>query len=268
MSGHFDAIGFRIATSDDLVSLIDHILPVTERIRVASGFYHRWNGANGEEVWIQSDEHDAVTGANPHYSGQSQLHIRITAHLVRPDDAPLDGGFIAELLTGTGESQQMEYPIVFDAPDARTYEDLVPGFAEVQITAFAHEVKMYANDAAFLESQAGAQIKFGAQSFIPIGMFGEGAEGLPPTPQPEAMFTGTVVDATTHQNLRTGESYHWALVETLGGRYDVVIDPSLLAECPPVGSILSGLFWMSGRLLSYTHEKRGWFGRLFHVKDE
>ena len=45
-------------------------------------------------------------------------------------------------------------------------------------------------------------------------------------------------------------SFYWILVDTLGGLYDVVVDPTLIAEPPTIGNIVSGTFWLSGRLLS------------------
>jgi hypothetical protein len=59
--------------------------------------------------------------------------------------------------------------------------------------------------------------------------------------------------------------YWWALVETIGGTFDVVIDPDLLSDQPRPGNVVSGWFWLSGRLLTgESHEKpaSSWWRRL------
>lgn len=102
-------------------------------------------------------------------------------------------------------------------------------------------------------------MKYASQSFIPSGLFGTSKEA----PKAEATFTGKVLETALRTNSQTGNRFHWALVETYGGRFDVVIDPDLLAEAPVAGGILSGHFWLSGRLLSYAKKEGSWIGRLF-----
>ena len=51
-------------------------------------------------------------------------------------------------------------------------------------------------------------------------------------------------------------------MESFGGTFDVVIDPTLLAIEPVVGGVISGYFWLSGRLTNYTR-KKGFIQRLF-----
>ena len=58
--------------------------------------------------------------------------------------------------------------------------------------------------------------------------------------------------AERKRNEESGGEFLWAAVDTLGGTYDVVADPSLLEIVPPPGSVLSGTFWLSGRVLSLT----------------
>jgi hypothetical protein len=54
-------------------------------------------------------------------------------------------------------------------------------------------------------------------------------------------------------------------VDTLGGTFDVVIDPELLPDRPRAGNVVSGWFWLSGRLLTAERQEApasGWFRRL------
>jgi hypothetical protein len=59
-----------------------------------------------------------------------------------------------------------------------------------------------------------------------------------------------VLAADEKINVLTGRAFYWALVETLGGAYDVVIDSNLLPGVPAAGGLISGSFWLSGRIIA------------------
>ncbi len=90
-------------------------------------------------------------------------------------------------------------------------------------------------------------MKFASQSFIPSGLFKSPDDDSPP--RAEAFFTGHVLEAERRTNALTEMDFIWCLVETLGGVFDVVIDPQLLPEVPRVGGVIQGSFWLSGRIL-------------------
>lgn len=70
------------------------------------------------------------------------------------------------------------------------------------------------------------------------------------TSQAYAIFSGHILEVEKKTNKLSEASFYWILVDTLGGLYDVVVDPRLIAEHPTIGNIVSGTFWLSGRLLS------------------
>jgi hypothetical protein len=59
-----------------------------------------------------------------------------------------------------------------------------------------------------------------------------------------------VLAADKKINVLTGRAFYWALVETYGGAYDAVIDSSLLSGVPVVGGVITGSFWLSGRIIA------------------
>jgi len=218
------------------------------------GTYLHWCDPSGAELWLQVDRNGELIGMNPHFSGQATMPVGLQS---RTDDTdhPLDGSFHAWANPAEGSSEDGDYPFLFDSPDAMTHLDLlVPSQATVQLAAFAHEVTFFDSEEAFDESQRDQEVKFAASSFIPSGLFspeGEGSEA----PSAMAIFTGAVLAAEKKVNAMSGNHFYWALVDTLGGRFDVVIDRTL-AECaPPVGGILSGSFWLTGRLVEYQKRK-------------
>ncbi len=105
---------------------------------------------------------------------------------------------------------------------------------------------------------------FGSRTFIPSGLISPSGEPVSP-PESHALITGHVLEASEQRNAVTGAPFWWALVDTEGGTYDVVIDPELLSAPVRAGNVLSGWFWLSGRLRSGDDARGargGWFKRL------
>ena len=134
---------------------------------------------------------------------------------------------------------------MFDAPDTAVYSDLsLPKQFNVQLTAFAHDLTLFASEAAYNESQ-GSEPKLATISFFPTGTFvGEGE-----TPSAHAVFTGHIADWALRRNPATQLDFYWLRVQTLGGVIDVVATPDMLENEPVAGGIAQGSFWLSGRLL-------------------
>jgi hypothetical protein len=258
MPSHFSTLGFDDEEFDSIDAWVNHVAELAEVIPVDPGQYLRWVGGSGEELWLYLDNAGDVVDLVPHFTGRSSVPLRSGERVHRDDDSPMDGAFVA--WAGTNDERSGEYPFVFDVPDAATYVDMeVPwAKAEAQIAAFAHDIEVFQSPEAFYSDQEEGP-KMASQSFIPSGMFEpDGGETRPP--KAEAMFAGHVVASATKRNAITGKPFHWALVESLYAKFDVVVDPGLLAEAPDVGSVLSGGFWLSGRLTSYPKKERSRLG--------
>jgi hypothetical protein len=92
-------------------------------------------------------------------------------------------------------------------------------------------------------------LKSASQSFIPSGLFTPAGDSTVP-PEARAIFASHVLAADEKINVLTSRAFYWALVETFGGAYDVVIDSNLLPRVPEVGGVISGSFWLSGRIIA------------------
>jgi hypothetical protein len=186
---------------------------------------------------------------NPHYAGQSAVRVGLTARLPSGGPSKLDGSFHGWADPAGDTPDTGCYPFVFDAPDYRLHDELsLPARKEVQIAAFAHEIAAFETVAAYEASQTG-DLKYASQSFIPSGLFTPAGDSTV-SPQAQAIFAGHVLAAHEKINVLTRRAFYWALVETLGGAYDVVIDSNLLAGVPAVGGVISGSFWLSGRIIA------------------
>lgn len=265
MIDHFSPIGFLIKSEDHLMEFLKQAEEDAEVIPGKRGTYFRWSGSCGAELWLQGDRRNRFIGASPHFSGESQMQIGLASRLKRPYDNALEGAFKAWAEPQREDPTKGVYPFVFDAPDFAVYTEVkLPSLATAQISAFAEEITIYESPEAFLASQTGEH-KLAAQSFIPLGLFpgtGQGTESA----DARALFAGHVLHAEEKVNDLSGETFIWALVETLGGTYDVVF-PASMIEGPLVeGNVVRGSFWLSGRLLEYTRREPSGFMRFFGRK--
>jgi hypothetical protein len=270
MPSHLSTIGFDVPTQESLVRLLEQLLPASTRIKARGGHYRLWRGRSGEEMWIQLDRAGDVVGVAPHFTGSCSVHARVASRVTRQGDTALDGAFHC-WMSPDGSAEGESYPFVFDCPDSGTYGKLrLPLVVDVQLAAFAHDVSLHASSQAFDESQAQDKVRFALQSFIPSGLFVPNESASDPPgflrdvvpPEATAIFTGQVVEGETNVNAFTGRSFHWAAVDTLSARVDVVIDPALVAAAPMAGNVISGSFWLTGRVPPLAMSRGNWLSKL------
>lgn len=247
MPNHFSTIGFPISSEEEFTTLLKNVVPHSTQINVERGHYLFWNSNAGVELWLQFDRNNNFIGVNPHYSGKSIVKVALVEKINREDDTELDAAFYGWANPSDKNFEKGDYPFVFDLPDFQTYSDLnMPEVLEIQVAAFAHELSIYESSEAFENSQD-TEPKFASKSFIPSGLFT--TNGQNNTSQAYAIFSGHILEVEKKTNKQSGASFYSILVDTLGGLYDVVVDPTLIAQPPTVGNIVSGTFWLSGRLL-------------------
>ena len=131
----------------------------------------------------------------------------------------------------------------------------------LQVAAFAQQITVHADERAYAAFQASQGTAFPSRSFIPSGLISPSGEPVSP-PESHALIAAHVIEAAPRQNSVSGEMYWWALVDTIGGTFDVVVDPGLLTGPLASGQIVSGWFWLSARVRREPPRQRGWFSRL------
>jgi hypothetical protein len=120
------------------------------------------------------------------------------------------------------------------------------------ITALGLEVTVHASPEAFAASPAsllggappdeevdGQPIRYGAESFVSYGLFGD-----PGTAQPTAFLAGIVEAAETRTNSLTGERFQAALIRTTGFAATACLAIDEHPEPPPAGGVVAGTWWM------------------------
>ena len=89
-----------------------------------------------------------------------------------------------------------------------------------QIAAFAQQLTVYDSQQAYDAAQAAQGLPFESRSFIPSGLISPSGEPVTP-PESHALIAGQVIEAAERQNAVTGQPFWWALVDTVGGTFDV-----------------------------------------------
>ncbi|MCY7374843.1 MAG: hypothetical protein LH472_02585 [Pyrinomonadaceae bacterium] len=247
-------IGFPVQSEQDVNVLITETIKFVESIKCPQGFYLRFADVSGAEIYLQGDNEQALIGFNPHFAGMSRRTVGLTAAIER-DSSQLDGGFHA-WANPCGEDVEIsgEYPFVFDVPDFRLNEiTSFPQICEIQLTAFAsNDFEIFVDEKEYDDNQDD-ELKYASKSFIPVGLFALGATSEEidlSVVRPVGKFAGEIKKFEVKTNELSGEKFYWFLVETLGGEVDVVADAKLVTIQPGIGGIVSGQFWLSGKLLN------------------
>ena len=262
MPSQFSAIGFSVSSGEDLAALASRVADRAETVNAQAGQYLKWAPPSGEQLWLQVKYSGDAMGMNPHFEGKSSVRVALEARVVRDVHTPLDGTFLAWANPPAGAAAGGDYPFVFDCPDAGVHDALaLPATVTAQIAAFAQTISIYESRAEYDAAQAAQGLSFDSRSFIPSGLISPSGEPVTP-PESHALIAGEVIEAAERHNAVTGEPFWWALVDTIGGTFDVVIDSSLVEAPVRPGNIVSGWFWLSGRLHSGAASRGGWFRKL------
>lgn len=265
MPSQFSAIGFSITSGEDLAALASRVAGDAERIRTPLGEYLKWAPPSGEQLWLQITNEGDAMGMSAHFEGRSSMRLAVEARVKRPSHTPLDATFIAWANPPDGAATGGDYPFVFDCPDAATYAELsLPVTVPAQMAAFAQQIAVYASADEFLASPDGRTGR-ASRSLIPSGLVAPDGTPRDP-PEPHALISGHVLESAVQRNAVSGEDFWWALIDTIGGTFDVVLDPDLLPGPPQPGQVVAGWFWLSGRLRLESQPAQStssWRQRLF-----
>ncbi len=244
-------IGFPTPDDQAVNEMIMHVLEHTKPIKSADGFYLIFTDVSGAEIYLQGNAQQELIGFNPHFSGKSRRTVRLTKSIER-DSSPLDGGFHAWANPFDESSESGDYPFVFDVPDFRNVEvSELPQTVEIQLTAFAsNDFKIFDTDEDYQKAQE-SELQYASKMFVPSGLFAfdenDGSIDLSVV-RPVGVFAGEIKSFELKTNELSGEKFYALLIETLGGEVDVVADPKLIVKEPQIGGIVSGQFWLSGRI--------------------
>ena len=245
-------IGFPTPDEQAINEMIMHVLEVAKPIQNQRGFYLVYTDSSGAEIYLQGNFNQELIGFNPHFAGKSRRQVGLTRAIER-ESSELDGGFHAWANPSDENVETSgEYPFVFDVPDFRAVEiESFPRIAEIQLTAFAsNDFKVFESEEDYQKAQE-SELNYASKMFVPVGLFDFGSNNLDENnvPRPVGKLAGEIKEFELKTNELSGEKFYWILVETYGGDVDVVVDPKYVPNEPQTGGIVSGTFWLSGKLI-------------------
>lgn len=246
MASHFSSIGLPTQNKDSFLEYLKMSYENGNHINTCNGTYTKWEICNGVELWGQFNKKNEAIGLNPHFSGTARMTVRIEKMVVGPNDTVLDGSFYC--WSDPDNKDDGAYPFVFDVPNMDTYKSIkLFQNVTVQLAGFAHEISAFKSDEDYEKSQD-QNPKFASESFIPSGLFNLDGNDTN-LPQAYSIFTGHIIDTKKLSNPITNYFFYWAKVKTLGGEIDIVVDPEILHEDLIVGGVVSGTYWISGKII-------------------
>lgn len=240
----FSSIGFEVSSVEDMRAWGAYVNSKGKQIEIplkGSYYYLRLNC--GAELWAQVGQDRQGMGLHPGFNGKSIIRVKAK---------PLTDGTNLTILDGLCEcwlvTDDQDYPLIFEAPNF--YQSIISDNeieVNVQVTAFAKEIAIFKGKEE--RSKDNLWGMWAEQSFVPSGSF-----GVDDDPnfvrKPIAIFSGFIREVELRTNEVTGNQFYWFIVESLSANYDVVADLVLIKSLPKVGDILSGSFYLSGKIIN------------------
>lgn len=190
---------------------------------------------------------EALVCFTPTFRPGTRLSIR--AGSLGASDCDYERPLLGDLFAD-GESL---YPIAVAIEDLAISERTIdPGMElTLEVAALAEHVDVFADEAAY---RAGGT-PMAVRSLIPSGLFATSQESEPIMPTPRVLMSGEVAESRMLRHAAFDVLFCQATVHSYGADYTVLIDHKdferlNLEDGPPAGSIVSGTFWLSGRVIA------------------
>ncbi|MBS2966321.1 hypothetical protein KGA66_24965 [Actinocrinis puniceicyclus] len=242
MANHFEAVGMAVGGREQFAELVVALVTAGEVRRVSARISdHTWTDPSGARLVAQTDG-GGIELAMPCLAGSCAA---VPVRNVRMTDAETA---TLELLDGHGEpicplAVELEDRSVLSARGGRLES------GALTLAALAEQIDVHADEDAYYAAQQDGRAKFAADFLIPSGLFPPGRTSDGWTPAARAMFAGRVLQAQTKTNTRTGGAFHHLKVRTIAAiELDVAVSGGGFDHPPASGSIVSGTFFMTGRL--------------------
>jgi len=142
-------------------------------------------------------------------------------------------------------SEGVSFPMVINMPDADLHTDLKNGdIINVQLACFSEGINLFDTKEEFEK----AQPEWSDEFFIPSGTFNP--DGTKKKSTANAIFGGYILSAEKRVNSHTAKEYYHFTVRCQGIIFDVLADAAFIIKEPKIGGILSGSFWLSGKIIN------------------
>ncbi len=249
MASHFSCVGFPVPDMTAYWALARKAATSGERLPAPDGTaLVRWTVGAGPELWAQIDRSGEVIGVTPYFSTGITYRIAVTASGEAPEE-PMDG-WIDGWMEPTEDDEPFSgaFPLradLIDFPLVRSHLGALPSIHHIELVALAHEVDLYPNESAYT-STPGETYQLPVQAFVSAPHFSvDDPSGVE---ESTALITGHVRESRLVTNTATGLPFWWIQLTTKEIPLHLFADHEMLQDEPHPGEVLSGSFWLIGRL--------------------
>lgn len=235
----YSNVGLRIKSHNDLENLTERYKDSLKLCSSDFGSYRLLTIDNCIELWfpVKSGKID-IKGCEIHYQTDCFTNVSGADWQYLSEDN-LSG--MMRVWNGTdGEL----FPLNISVPNPA----LVPptdseATYDCQISCFTQDLSIYDTVAEYEKEHPDVA----SQSVIPCGTFSHNND--PDFKQSAtAIIAGEVILCGKRQNSCTGEYYHHIRIKSLGMTFDIVADEHFITKPVNIGSIVGGVFWLSGKM--------------------
>lgn len=248
MPSHCSDMGFSFNNADEYTAFLQKIFDGGKDVPSKNGNYRKIVIDEKIEFWIQRmrsglfKRKSRIAGVEFHFSSANSTLVRFD-HWIKPKENLSGEAYVWAIYNG-----EELFPMVINMPDADLHIGLKNGDKiKVQLACFSEETSLFDTKEDYEKSQT-TEPKYSAEFFIPSGTFSP--DGTEKKPTSDIMFSGYILSAEKRTNSYTSEGYYYFAVRCQGIVFDVLADTAFITREPKIGGILSGSFWVSGKVVS------------------
>lgn len=237
-------IGFSDFTEREIARLISKGKKIET---LQEDYYIHIFDPSGPEIYFQFSKSSSLLGYNAHFLGRTSFPVAAIKKIIR-NESPLDGALLCWAAPESpADPETGLFPFAFDVPDfygQKVLKESFPQSLSVQIAAFPEKQPFLFNSENHFMEVIGNKAKIAPASVIPSGLFKKNEDY-----QSKAFVNGIIKNVDKITNGISEVPFYHLIVETAGGNIDILSAINALPVIPNQGSVISGDFWLSAKLL-------------------
>lgn len=238
MAPHFDCIGVSLTSMDDMMSLVNELVPQVEgQVTEEGGEFFLAEDPSGALVGVNVGGEGMVDCVKPSFATTTSVRVVPRGFSEDPECRFCDRLHVDVV----DENGELAYPLAIQLHNMAVARSSVPldEPSMASVVGFAEELETWPDEDAY-NANLSDELPLAPEALIPVGLFVD--EGGAPTAH--VLLTGHIAEAAVRRNEWTGGAFRWAVVRTFGGEYEIVAP----MEAPPLveSSIVRGHFWVVG----------------------
>ena len=239
MTPHFDCIGVSLTSMEEMMSLVNELVPQVEGQRTdEGGEFFLAEDPSGALVSVNVGREGMVDCVKPSFAATSSVRVVPRGFFEDPECRFCDR-LQVDVVDEDGE---VAYPVAVQLHDMAVARSSVPlgETSRACVVGFAEELRTWPDEEAYEASLSDEKLPLASEGLIPVGLFVD-EDG---TPTAHVLLAGHIVNAAVRTNQWTGGTFRWGVARTFGGEYEIVAP----MEAPPLvkSHIVRGHFWFVG----------------------